>query len=159
MRSLLLLLTAGALAAAEAPPAQKAPSRYYYDLGPAAIDVSTYPKEAQDAYPLFQKTCSACHTLARAINCPYVSAAEWQRYLLRMHRKTRELNKPESPVADEKLLVDFLIFDAHMRKVEQRAAFEALTAKLKDRFEHPKPARPRKKPAKAEAPPPGGEFK
>ena len=129
-------------AAAAAPP-------YFYDLGPAKVDVSKYPAAQQEAYPLFEKTCAACHTLARAINCPYVTDQDWQRYLLRMHRRTQQTGTPEITMEVQKKLVDFLVYDAGIRKVAQRASFDALTLRLKARYERlksgAKPVKPKAK--------------
>src|SRR5476649_25293 len=49
-----------------------------FDKGPATIDVSTYLPEMQNAYLVFTKKCSACHTVARAINSDFVLEGEWE---------------------------------------------------------------------------------
>jgi len=75
------------------------------DFGPATIDVSTYPPEQQELYPLYAKKCSKCHTLARSINSEY-RGDDWDRYVARMSRKP---NSGISPRTGEKIL-QFLKF-------------------------------------------------
>jgi len=70
------------------------------DFGPASIDVSEYPAEMQDLYPLYARKCSKCHTLARSINSGY-RGDEWNRYVARMSRKP---NSGISPGTGEKIL-------------------------------------------------------
>jgi len=41
------------------------------DLGPDKIDVSAYPKEAQEGYKLLQAKCTTCHTASRPLNSQF----------------------------------------------------------------------------------------
>ena len=109
-------------------------AKFPYDLGADTIDVSQYPKEKQAEYEVFKKTCSQCHTLARPINAPYSGAADWNRYVKRMKVRTKSTARAEITPADAKKIVDFLAYDASVRKVKGRAAFEAETARLKALF-------------------------
>src|SRR5208282_2996823 len=68
---------------------QQLEARFYYDLGPAEVDVSSYPKKQQENYRVFAETCFQCHTLARPINSPIVERKDWRRYVQRMHGKTK----------------------------------------------------------------------
>jgi mono/diheme cytochrome c family protein len=143
MASVLIFLTAAAWAAGNLTDTQLK-AQFYYDLGPDTIDVSGYPKAQQDAYAVFQKTCSQCHTLARPINAPYVTSRDWQRYILRMHEKTK--SRPGTVISkeDAKVIVDFLVSDAKVRKVSHKKAFNLETAKLKALFEDVKAERSRR---------------
>jgi len=116
-------------------------ARFYYDLGPAEIDVSSYPTERQAGYLVFKKTCSQCHTLARPINSPIVTSKDWQRYVLRMHVRTQ--SKPGTVISkeDQKVIVEFLAYDAKRRKIDGKKAFEEQTARLKTLFEDVKAER------------------
>jgi len=56
------------------------------DYGADKIDVSAYPDDQQQRYPLFMQKCSKCHPAARAINSRF-STGEWKRYMKRMIRR------------------------------------------------------------------------
>ena len=146
----LLMLLAGAAWAAEKLTNEQLEALFFYDLGPATIDVSKYPKEQQDHYAVFAKTCSQCHTLARPINAPYASSKDWQRYILRMHQRTESRPGKVITKEDSKVIVDFLVYDANLRKVKQKKAFDFQTAKLKALFEDVKAERARRQ-VKADA--------
>lgn len=82
------------------------------DEGPQEIDVSTYAKPLQKSYELFQKRCTQCHNLARAVNSDYALPDEWERYIKRMQRKPgSELVSKEA-----KEIYEFLVYDAAQRK-------------------------------------------
>jgi hypothetical protein len=51
------------------------------------VDVSSYPKEIQEAYPVFAQRCSRCHTLARPLNAHIEDPEHWVRYVARMRRQ------------------------------------------------------------------------
>jgi hypothetical protein len=84
------------------------------DKGPKDIDVSEYPKEMQEKYKKFKKTCTKCHGLARSINSDFVLPDEWERYIKRMKRK------PGSGISskDAKAIYQFLVYDSKVRKKE-----------------------------------------
>jgi hypothetical protein len=109
-------------------------ARFYYDLGPAEADVSTYPKEQQENYGVFARSCSQCHTLARPLNSPIVSRKDWKRYVLRMHLRTKVAPGTAFRKEDAQAVVDFLTYDSVARKVQGKAAFDAQTASLKNLF-------------------------
>ncbi|TBR25100.1 hypothetical protein EPO15_02775 [bacterium] len=44
------------------------------DLGPDKLDVSAYPKEAQEGYKALQAKCTVCHTASRPLNSQFVEA-------------------------------------------------------------------------------------
>jgi len=84
------------------------------EKGPKTIDVSKYPKEIQENYKIFEKTCSKCHSLARPINSNYALPDEWERYIKRMKRK------PGSGISSSnaKAIYEFLVYDSQVRKKE-----------------------------------------
>src|ERR1051325_8379280 len=47
---------------------KEAPKKFYYDLGPDAVDVARYPKKIRKESLPFQAVCSGCHTPARPLN-------------------------------------------------------------------------------------------
>lgn len=119
------------------------------DLGPATIDVSSYPAEMQNIYRTnFLKNCAVCHSPARAIHSeflelPTAEAAAlraasptlfddprvllpgsdlWKRYIKRM--KMRPPCCGVCPVMSETEARDiwrFLVFDGRIRKTGPRA--------------------------------------
>ncbi len=139
---LILSLPGLAWAASKYTPSQLA-ARFYYDLGPAEVDVSSYPKKQQENYQIFAKTCSQCHTLARPINSPYVGRKTWKRYVERMHLKTKVVSSAVISPEDEKAIVDFLSYDAQLRKVKNKGAFETKRTELRALFEDVLKDRPR----------------
>jgi cytochrome c5 len=110
---------------------QQLAARFYYDLGPAEVDVSSYPKDQQKNYRLFAKTCSQCHTLARPINSPIVERKDWRRYIQRMHGKTKMVSGIVISAKDAQIVVNFLSYDAQIRKVKNKAAFDAKANNLR----------------------------
>jgi hypothetical protein len=85
-----------------------------FDKGPIKIDVSKYPPEFKATYKLVITKCGKCHTVARAINCDYALADEWERYIKRMMRRAGDYIS-----ADEgKQLYNFLVYDSKTRKKE-----------------------------------------
>ena len=131
---LVVLLAGGAWAAEKFTPEQLA-ARYYFDLGPAAIDVSSYPAEHKKAYESFAHECADCHTLARPINAPFVERKDWSRYVTRMHLRHRLKSGSGFSKAEGKAIVDFLAYDSKIRKIQGKANFEAEGEKLKVLFE------------------------
>ncbi len=85
-----------------------------FDKGPETIDVSSYPKEQQDNYPVFAEKCSKCHTLARPINSPFALPEEWDAYVHKMQHKKRSGVDADSA----KTIIDFLSYDSSVRKKE-----------------------------------------
>jgi hypothetical protein len=114
LATIALLLTAGiGLSQQEDEAAQKARLKKL-DSGPKVIDVSKYPADQKDAYALFSKKCSKCHSLARAINTPFVLPSEWERYIKRM------VYKPDSKMTEDdgKNIYRFLVYDSSVRKAD-----------------------------------------
>jgi mono/diheme cytochrome c family protein len=79
----ILILSLSIARAADAPDtagatyeAQKATALanpYANDLGPASVDVSSYPQELQDTYKnIFLVKCQRCHTASRPLNSQFV---------------------------------------------------------------------------------------
>lgn len=95
-------------------------ARFAWDLGSDTVDVTGYPAAMQKNYAVFQDTCSRCHTTARPINAPVVSRDQWNRFAHRMHFKAQSklLTK-----ATAKAIVDFLVYDASVRKIGRRDAY------------------------------------
>lgn len=80
------------------------------DLGPAFVDISSYPPEQQARYPLFAEKCSKCHTLARPVNSS-MKGEEWYAYVSRMSHKPGSGISPK--VAEE--VFAFLAYDSAVR--------------------------------------------
>lgn len=143
MRMLGAILLVGAASAAEKFTKEQLNARFYYDLGPAEADVSSYPQAQKDNYGVFARNCSQCHTLARPINAPIVSRKDWKRYVQRMHLKTKVSSGTAISKEDAKAIVDFLAYDSKVRKVDRKAGFAAKTAELQRLFEDVKKERGR----------------
>ncbi len=157
-------IVAGVAAAARRGAAQSASGALFpNDLGPNTIDVSSYPKEYQETYKVFQFKCAACHTIARPINSQYVELSDaeqaamkksapeifkdpavwqigahiWNRYVKKM------MAKPGCPVGrDGKRIWQFLVYDSKVRKTGAKApAWESSRKKLLEEFAKANPAR------------------
>ncbi len=101
------------------------------DLGSETIDVSDYPDDQKVTYRLFLQKCSVCHTPARAINSPIITAKDWKHYISLMHtRSGKGFLWPE----DRKWLREFLVYDAQVRKIDHRASFLKQQKDLQERF-------------------------
>jgi hypothetical protein len=107
---------------------------YYADVGPEEIDVSSYPPERREQYNLTKRVCSRCHNMARTWNSSTMSRDEWSYYILRM-RLRGNITKGESYSRAEGLqIVDFLTYDAKMRKLSDLDAFEKQDRALRHKF-------------------------
>ena len=95
--------------------ATKDPRILAYDKGPAKINVSKYPGDMKAAYKVFDKRCSACHTIARAINSDYVLEEEWQNYIRQMMDRGGTLIS----VDEAKTIFGFVVYDSKTRKKAQ----------------------------------------
>lgn len=107
------------------------------DLGPSTVDVSNYPPGMQKIYPFFLQKCSGCHTAARAINAPYITAKEWSRYINRMMMRPPCCNYcPIISRKDAQTIWTFLVYDAGVRKTGAQAKFWAAQQEaLKTQFQ------------------------
>ncbi|MCM2304789.1 MAG: hypothetical protein NDJ72_08810 [Elusimicrobia bacterium] len=122
--------------APELPPTEDLPRTLYYaDLGPDTIDVEDYPAQQKFNYGFFRLQCARCHTLARAVNSPAQSRAYWHFHLVRMSLHSRLQREGPIPPDQVKAVLDFLEYDARVRKIDDRKRFEARTEELKRRFE------------------------
>lgn len=115
-------------------PQEKIIPPFYYDLGPATVEVSGYPARQQENYRVFLAVCGACHTAARPLNAPYAEADVWKRYVHRMHVKMNGRGI-ELAGQDEERIVEFLGYDSKLRKADKRQEFEAQQKALKDLFD------------------------
>lgn len=118
------LLLAAALAV-RAEPALKGPPKLPEDLGPAVIDVSSYPPEQQRAYrELFLPVYSFLEGgPARAINSPLIELDAWRKEVLRI--KLRPPCCGACPILsreDANRLWTFLVYDSGRRKTGPAAA-------------------------------------
>ena len=104
----ILLVGIGMIYALRVP--RVAPKTYPADKGPNFIDVSAYSLEMQEAYELFTRKCSRCHTVARPINSTFVSE-EWREYVYKMMRKPGSGLTPKT--ADR--IIEFLVYDSQHR--------------------------------------------
>jgi hypothetical protein len=176
----MLLLLAGALVAArpsagEARPERGSPeaarpsaaeegpirtdelsARMPADLGPATVDVSTYPPAQQKNYALFLNRCSRCHTPARALNSKIATPEDWQHYVSLMHGRLLSRSMGESWKTEEgQAIIDFLVYDSQVRKTAHPREFESLQVRLAERFklmQREKERRAKEQPAKPSAP-------
>lgn len=145
------LVVGGAARTASAAEEKPAP-RFYYDMGADSIDVSSYPDVQQLNYKVFAKDCSQCHTLARPVNSPYKTLADWKRYITRMRKKAENSGKHPVTAEDAKVILDFLVYDSDIRKVKGKEAFEARSADLKKQFEDYRKKKAAEQVEKAEQP-------
>lgn len=133
---------------------QQLKQQFYYDLGPAGVDVSSYPKEERQNYAVFSQVCSRCHSLARPLNAPMVSRQEWEDFILRMHKYSKMVPGTEFSLRDAAAIADFLSYDSQVRKVEGKRDFDERSRQLKQTFsarrvdgsKRPAPASARGKP-------------
>lgn len=110
---IILLVGIGMIYALRVP--RVAPKIYLSDKGPNFIDVTTYPSKMQEAYELFTRKCSRCHTVARPINSNF-SSDEWRAYVYKMMKKPGSGLTPRT--ADR--IIEFLIYDSqHREKITQ----------------------------------------
>lgn len=117
-------------------PEGKAYPLYHFDLGPDTIDVSAYPPERQEQYRLFARRCSSCHTLARSINVVTIGRDEWAYYVMRMRLRGSK-TKGVTYTREEGLqIVDFLAYDAQIRKAARLKEFEAEDRARRKKFFH-----------------------
>ena len=106
---IILLVGIGMIYALRAPRA--VPKTYLADKGPNFIDVTTYPPKMQEAYEIFTRKCSRCHTVARPINSTF-TPEEWRKYVYKMMRKP---GSGLTPKTTEKI-IQFLIYDSEHRE-------------------------------------------
>lgn len=143
------LLTALSASAGSQPAAADAKARIAkWEQGPATIAVTNYPVAARESYKVFAARCSRCHALSRAINADYVLPDEWEPRVKRMMDKWFSgINE-----ATRKRILDFLIYDASVRKkplldaalaklsADVRKAAEDRIAEIRLRYEKESPA-------------------
>ena len=119
------VLTLGAAAAPAQSTAADEARLKKLDAGAKTIDVSKYSAEQQKTYKSYEKKCSTCHVIARAINTDMVLPIDWERYIKRM------MYKPNAGIsaADGRTLYQFVVYDASLRKADlMRKALAALSA-------------------------------
>lgn len=141
IQSVLLIAAATAAFAAGKLTERERGARFWYDLGPEAVDVSGYPQKQQESYRLFAGKCSQCHTLARPINSPLTERKDWRRYVRRMHAKIEASSQASFSADEQARIVDFLVFDAKARKLDGKGDFAKQAAALKARFDEVKAQR------------------
>lgn len=107
----ILLVGIGMIYALRVPRA--VPKTYPADKGPNFIDVVNYPPKMQEAYELFTRKCSRCHTVARPINSTFASE-KWREYVYKMMRKPGSGLTPKT--AEE--IIKFLVYDSEHREKE-----------------------------------------
>lgn len=105
----ILLVGIGMIYALRAP--RVAPKTYPADQGPNFIDVSAYSPEMQEAYELFTRKCSRCHTVARPINSTF-TPEEWRAYVYKMMKKPGSGLTPKT--VDK--IIEFLVYDSQHRE-------------------------------------------
>lgn len=137
MNALALTLLLAASAAAGAPPA-KAPAEFPEDLGPAVIDVSSYPAEHRKTYKdIFLPVYGFLRGgPARALNSPLVASDEWRREVMRVKNRPPCCGAcPILSMADARALWRFLAYDSQRRKAgASAAAWAEHRRRLTERF-------------------------
>lgn len=118
----------------EATEARRKAALFHSDLGPDAVDVSSYPAARRRDYEVYVRACSRCHTLARSINAPYVNRAWWEFYIARM-RVRAGFHGERLDAKEIKAVLDFLTHDDRVRKLDRPAQFETEQRELRRRFE------------------------
>ena len=113
---------------------RKAAARFYYDLGPATVDVSGYPPVERENYKIFLSVCGTCHSAARPLNAPYAGADIWKGFVRRMHTKMESQAVLPSPKEEARIL-EFLVYDSGIRKIARSSSFQAQQEELKKLFE------------------------
>ena len=108
---------------------------YYTDLGPDSIDVADYPAQQKYNYAAFARECARCHTLARSINSPVQSRLYWHFHIARMSLHSRLRHEGHISASETKSILDFLEYDAQVRKVLDKKNFDERNEELKRRFE------------------------
>lgn len=130
------------------------------DLGPATVDVSSYPVKLQKTYRSTLRRCAKCHSLSRVLNSQFAEASEeelaelkkkypkafadekyftadaglWKRYVKRMQRKPGSgIKKKEA-----KKIWEFLVYDSKVRKLKDPKKWvghrKRLLAEFKKKF-------------------------
>lgn len=94
--------------------AQTPPATFPADKGPATINVSKYPANMQKAYKLLLERCTKCHTAARYVSSNKFGKATWEPIMHKMATRPGSDVTPE----EEKVLLDFVVFDHDKRKAE-----------------------------------------
>ena len=89
----------------------------------------------ESTYALFEKECARCHTLARAVNSPVQSRLYWRFHLVRMSLHSRLRHEGPISPQDMKAILDFLEYDAQIRKMKDKKKFDEQTEELQRRFE------------------------
>ena len=86
-------------------------------LGPARLNLSTWPADYQERYGVFAVRCSKCHELERALTSR-LEVGEWKGHLRKMMRR------PGSGIneRDAQRIVEFLEFYARERASTEAAA-------------------------------------
>lgn len=118
-------------------------ARFWYDLGPAEVDVSGYPDPAKKGYALFRKACTVCHSGARALNSPMSKREDWSRFVKRMHVKGASKKGAGISRDEGAAIVEFLAYDSKARKLDRRSEFEAKAVELQGRFAYVRAERKR----------------
>lgn len=94
--------------------AQTPPATFPADKGASTINVSKYPADKQKVYKLFQERCTKCHNAARTINSNKFGKAAWEPVMKKMATRPGSDVTPE----EEKVLLDFVVFDHDKRKAD-----------------------------------------
>lgn len=113
----------------------RAVAMFYADLGPDELDVSAYPERQRKNYEVFTQVCSQCHSAARPLWSPVKDKGDWERYVRRMKARTANRSGTEILKADAEAIVEFLVYDSKLRKVEAAETFDKKVAELRARFE------------------------
>lgn len=124
MNALALGLLLALSASAGAPPA-KGPPEFPEDLGPASLDVSSYPAEYRKTYDeIFLPVYGFLRGgPARALNSPLITSGEWRKEVMRVKNRPPCCGAcPVLSMADARALWRFLAYDSQRRKTGPNAA-------------------------------------
>lgn len=87
------------------------------------INVSRYPVELQEIYPLVETQCTSCHGLNDTTRSPEVLPSYWEKTVQAMLVKKDSGMTPDSAAK----ITDFLIYDSYKRRgLQWKRDFKAL---------------------------------
>ncbi len=79
------------------------------EQGPAFIDTSAYPPKMKQLNKLFERKCSKCHTLHRAVSADF-NPDKWGSYVEKMHERP---GSGISPKLSKKILEFLAYYSEH----------------------------------------------
>jgi hypothetical protein len=100
--------------------------------------VRTFPVRVADAYSVFSRKCSRCHSLARPLSAQVKDIEHWREYVARMRRQPGSGISPED---GEEILVFLKYYIDNRSGIEDKAP-PAVEGSSSAAVERPAPAEP-----------------